>query len=305
MNENTPSLVFQRGLSLGPGRCRILAQLVEDDGDRPRQSLVLDWEEGADEPRVTPVGWIATRLTFAAGSDACALLGPEGDFAILSASGLRDEPVAVPAPGPEVMGHLRDLRTIAGHFVAAGMGRQVYVRGGGGDWRRLDEGVLADPADLAITGFNAIDGSDLDHLHAAGFGGEIWYRDGDAWRPADSPTNLVLYSLVAVSADEIYAAGQSGVVLRGCRDTWQALVPPDPADDIWDVAWFDGRLFVATRTAVFVREGDAFRPLPIGASGPGAAQALHAGHGALWSFGASHLAWSEDGETWRSVGTES
>ncbi|MFO7607684.1 MAG: hypothetical protein R6X35_00615 [Candidatus Krumholzibacteriia bacterium] len=299
------TLVFQCGLSLGPGRCAVLAQMGDDDSDRPRESLVLTWAQGSD-PIATPLGWIATRLATAGGPDEIAVMGPEGDFGIIAAAGLRHEPLQPAGPGPDTMGHLRDLQAIGGRYLAAGMGRQVYLRAAPGRWERLDDGALADPAALEVTGFNAVDGVDLDHLNGVGFGGEIWYRDGEAWRRVDSPTNLVLYGIAAVSPDLVFAGGQAGVLLRGSRDRWVTLPQPLSTGDIWDLAWFRDRLYVATTAAVFVLDGnDELQPLDIGAGGPGAAQALHAAHGALWSFGASHLAWTEDGETWQSVRAES
>jgi hypothetical protein len=56
------------------------------------------------------------------------------------------------------------------------MGRQAYVRTGGGDWRRIDAGAGARVEERGVSGFEAVDGFSLSDLYAAGRRGQVHAR---------------------------------------------------------------------------------------------------------------------------------
>jgi hypothetical protein len=68
---------------------------------------------------------------------------------------------------------------------------------------------------------------------------------GDAWRASSSPTSSAIFDMVALSSDEIWAVGTSGLVMRGNGQQWTTLatgtfqtlhgVWPRTSTDVWVV----------------------------------------------------------------------
>jgi len=294
------TVCFVDGVSLGPGRCKVIAKFLVDerpeDEDTPANNAVLDWSRDREVTGLSvdfPIVRIALGPT------------PERDAFVAGRLGtigwIRNEKLIEEViHGPESYGFLRDLRTIGKHLYAAGMGRQVYCRVRNGAWVRFDEGLLNNPTDyLDVTGVNAIDGLNEGDIYAVGFNGEIWHRSENQWSPVDSPTNLILERVRAIDTDRIYACGQAGVLLRGHGQTWEIVEQVETEDDFWGLEWFLGKLYLATTNQLYrLKSNDTLEPIEQGLSGARTYSQLHAGHGALWSFGLHHLSWTEDGETW-------
>ncbi len=292
--------LYKSGFALGPGRCRVLAQSADLAAEDIAATLVLTW----DDRRIVGglrLAWIATRLAAAPGDGEVYIAGPGGVVATWHGDRLDHEVIDGSDDGPPGHGEIRDLRWVGKALYAAGMNRQVYRRVPGEPWRRHDAACLGDPKELEVFGFNAIDGVTEDDLYAVGFAGEIWHcRDGK-WRAADSPTNVILHRVRAAGPREIYAAGQMGVVLRGHDDVWDFLEHDLTEDDLWGMEWFQGRLYLASKSGLFRVDGDTLEKVDTGLGAGRTYAHLHSGGGALWSFGPLHLAWTTDGEHWHDV----
>jgi hypothetical protein len=84
---------------------------------------------------------------------------------------------------------------------------------------------------------NKIYGSNPQNLYAVGGAGTIVRFDGTTWQRQESGTTLALSDVYGVSANEVYATGNSrafsrGVVLKGNGQTWQTLIVSESADTI-------------------------------------------------------------------------
>jgi hypothetical protein len=65
--------------------------------------------------------------------------------------------------------------------------------------------------------------------------------------------------------------------------------------------WFDGKLYLADNRKLFLLTGpDELTPVDLG-FGPFGFGDLHAAGGALWSFGAKHVAMTTDGIRWHNM----
>jgi hypothetical protein len=292
-------ITFRSGVSLGPGRCRVVGQIDELMEKGSTDSELYEWSSLSGW-RTWSVNWVATGLTLVPGRvlsilvlgvDGIVCAETEGQFA-LEQLGKRI--------GDTCQGDLRDIRTIGAHAFACGMGRQVHRRDDHGVWTRYDQGVRQAPDDLSVAGFNAMDGADECHMLAAGFGGEIWQCNNNVWSRLDGATNMVLHGVRVVSRALAYVCGQRGVLLRIRENTCQ-VIHHDLEEDFWGLEWFKGRLYLATDHALFtLDENDVLKPVDVGAPQFTFGD-LHAWDGALWSFGPKHLAWTEDGERWHDI----
>jgi hypothetical protein len=59
-------------------------------------------------------------------------------------------------------------------------------------------------------------GSSGTDVYAVGTGPGIYHYDGNVWQPLAAPGQITetLYAVWARSADEVYAVGENGVILR-------------------------------------------------------------------------------------------
>lgn len=205
--------------------------------------------------------------------------------------------------GPQSEGFIRDLKIIGQHAYATGMGRQVYRRLGPGNWQRFVSGIADTSNDyLQVTGFNAIDGVSEEDIYAVGFDGEIWRCVRGQWHQITSPTNLILECVKAIKPDLVYAAGQAGILLRGCEDIWEFIDQTQTTQDFWGLEWFSGRLYLSTEEGLFrLNERDELEAVQMNLPEPRTYSQLDASNGALWSFGPKHLSWTVDGQTWNDV----
>jgi hypothetical protein len=236
--------------------------------------------------------WDATAIAVAKlPAEKVVLIGEDGDVSTYVA-GTRENDAIVPQP---VM--IRHARTIGGYVHACGMKRQVFKRVGEKQWADMSAPRAGDTEEY---GFEAIDGYAQNDIYAAGWGGEIWRYDGTAWTQCGSPTNVVLTSICCAPDGFVYAAGQGGVMVKGRGDAWALVDWEDEVTlDLWDVCWFQDKLYVATMFALFTLEnGNRLQEVNYGAMGPVTGFNFTTAEGVLWSIGKSDVA-SFDGTTWR------
>lgn len=297
-----PGWSFRSGLAASArellviGQSDVLAALGEPDSF----VLCLDRDTGRWNT-VAQVEWTAIRLDRCPpGQGRACLLGNRGDVAIIADDGSVAEEQVDPGPdGPWGSGDLRDLRLVGGALFACGMGRRVYRRAGPGRWSAEDAGMHQATPVPEISGLNAIHGRDGGLLHAAGFHGEVWWRDGSGWHGVDTPTNLVLHRILELPDGEVIACGQHGVVLAGARDRWRVLDTPDGTGDLWGLAWFrDAAWLAAERSLYRIGPDRQVAAVDTGLGATWGYRHLHAGDGVLWSIGSRSVAWTDDGVTW-------
>jgi hypothetical protein len=235
--------------------------------------------------------WNATAVAVAKlPSEKVVLIGEDGDVATY-VGGRREDETIVPQP---VM--IRNAREIGGHVHACGSKRQVFKRTGERQWIDMS---APRAAQTEVFGFEAIDGYADNEIYAVGWAGEIWRHDGAAWTQCGSPTNVILTTVCCAGNGLVYAAGQGGVLVSGRGDAWTPVDWEDEVTaDLWDLCWFQDRLYVATMSGLYTLDANRLVPVDYGAMGPVTGYSLSAAQGVLWSIGKADVA-SFDGTAWR------
>lgn len=270
--------------------------LAHDDPDEGNVTRILQCKSGSWIRR--SVGWGAVALTARLEpAPEVVVLGSEGGVLVASPTGSSAEQVRAGRDGRH--GVMRDARFIGADVFAVGMSRQVYRRTGKAQWVRANAGL--DPPKGAMTGLNGVDGTSAEDVLAAGFNGEIWHHDGAVWEPIVSPTNVALQRVRCAPDGMTYVCGAAGTLLRGDRSGFTPIAQDDTTENLYALEWFRGRLYVASARTLFVLQDDGLEEVEIGAGGPLTFGDLHAADGVLWSFGAKHLFWTEDGVSWTQV----
>jgi photosystem II stability/assembly factor-like uncharacterized protein len=146
-------------------------------------------------------------------------------------------------------------------------------------WTRIDEGL---PQKFNI---EAIDGFSGEDLYAVGNRGQIWQRAKGKWINHDVPTNADLNAVKCAGDGYVYAGGKAGVLVRGLKDTWAAVDHHEELDSVWDLEWFDGRLYLSTLDGVWVLGRKGLEPVDFGKDEPKSWYQLSAADDVLWSVG--------------------
>ncbi|MGE8358755.1 hypothetical protein [Pseudomonas sp.] len=195
---------------------------------------------------------------------------------------------------------LRSINCIGGYAYVCGMDRQVFKRLAPGEWVALHGDMPEQPADDLVFGFEAIHGFSESDLYAVGWHGEIWYRDGERWQRCVSPVSSILSDVHCAGDGWAYACGRNGVLLKGRAGQWTAIKHDRDGTDFWSLNWFQGQLYVASLTALYVLDGEALRLVDTGDVTPRSCHRLSSADGLLWSVGADDIL-SFDGVSWSRV----
>lgn len=236
---------------------------------------------------IKPAG--ADRIVFA--------LGPEGQLWELN-----------PAENSHVAGEIgisemswRRLAVVGGEVYACGMDRVVAVRTAPSKWRDISAPPAEGDED-AIVGFESLDGFAPHDLYAVGWRGEIWQRNGNAWRQLASPVSAHLNAVCCADDGFVYAVGDNGVMVRGRDDAWTE-VATGLTENLQDVRDYDGKVHVATDFALFELVGGKLAPVRAFAKKndrPRSCLRLSKAEDALVSLGPKDLFKLVDG-TWRRI----
>jgi hypothetical protein len=192
---------------------------------------------------------------------------------------------------------LRNVAVVDGIAVACGMKRQVYRRVAEKSWSTFS---APPPKQGENAGFEAICGFDATEIYAVGWNGEIWEWTGSTWAKHDSPTNLILTGATCAEDGNVYICGQTGTLLRGRHDRWELIELEDFDEDLWDVHWFDGRLYLASMTSLYTYMPAGLLPVDFGEDAPATCYRLSDAEGVLWSVGSDDV-FSFDGTAWLRV----
>ncbi len=224
------------------------------------------------------------------------VVGHEGEILAGPLGTLKEEESIEIDPPEGKSGHLRCARAIGGRAYIAGMDRQVYRRAAKGRWEAVDAGLPYEEEE--VVSFEAIDGFSENEIYAVGRKGEIWRFDGKRWRQIDTPTNLILLGVHCAEDGVVYVCGQVGTLLRGRNDEWEIVKQKATQQDFWDVAWFKGSLYLATRDVLYVLRDGQMAPVDYGDDDiPFSFYRFSVSPAELWTIG-SKDAMRFDGTTW-------
>ncbi len=275
----------------------VLAHPAEPDALDEDDPLSYLLQRTGKEWDALPIDWEAPILAIEREPLVVNAIGIGGEVLRLAGGNVSGEYVDPDPDAPEALGWLRGARAIGPCVFTVGMGRQVYVREGGG-WRCIDQAIRQQGPQPV--GFEAVDGTSERDVYAVGLEGEIFRYDGARFRKLDSPTNIALRDVRAVARDRVFVCGTAGILLRGAGDHFEAVDHRSTEENLYALEWFREQLYVATLKAVYRLDGDALVPVDLGIPDL-TAGSLHAADGVLWSCGARHLASTTDGMTWTPV----
>jgi hypothetical protein len=287
---------FTRGAVIAKDRGYVLAFLESLGDERESTTCLLRWDGQKWSSWV--VEWNVSSVIAASRPNRRLMaVGPGGRFRLGTPARVVEEEIDTTPNGPRYRGMLRDVRLIGKTVFVAGIGRQVYRRAAPGRWVRADRGVLAPKGKAKGTGFNSIDGFAKNDVYAVGGRGEIWHFNGKAWEELDSPTDRMLERVICAPDGKVYVCGQSGLLLRGRQDAWEAIEHQTTKDDLWGMTWFKDRLWVTTLEAVYSLEADD--SLKRSDQGTPALTCgwLDAKDDVMWSVGENDIAYF-DGKDW-------
>lgn len=233
------------------------------------------------------VGWPAISMATAKPSGttrAVVAVGMNGEYweldyeALKVATGRIDN-----APYP-----VRAVSAIGDNIYLCGMGRLVLRRQGIGLWTDIGPDAPL-PLDEAI-GFEDIAGFSEHEIYAAGWQGEIWWRDQGQWRQVDSPVSANFNAVTCAPDGNVYIVGDNGAMLRGRREQWEVL-DIGRGENLMDVASFGSQVYVVTDFRILRLEDDVLVNDAnfVGDDRPATCLYLHRGEDALFSMGPKDL----------------
>lgn len=221
----------------------------------------------------------------------------QGYYSVTLRSGMKSGDIleeASPPPKKKRTASFRSVAAIGGKAYAVGLRGLVYRFDDIGRWTRIDDGLPETFNIQAIDGFGASD------LYAVGRQGSLWQFDGKAWVERELPTDQHLTSVKCAGDAKVYAAGHHGILVRGRDDAWEVVDHGQTDDDIWDLEWFERKLYVSTMSAVCFLKGDALQAVDFGDDAPRSCYQLSAAKGVMWSNGEFDIM-SFDGKKWTRV----
>jgi hypothetical protein len=279
----------------GAARFKDLIYLIAKDRGLVSQDIVHSRFIAFDQLKFAHMGdrnWNAVAICVAEKpTKKMVAVGEDGDVVTYTGGKLSEELID---PRPAV---LRGIGVVDGIPFACGMKRQVYRRIGESSWLGMHAPA---PGAGENAGFEAIGGFTGNEIYAVGWNGEIWQWDGVNWINHSSPTNLILTGVWCGADEQVYICGQHGTLIRGRYAAWEVVDLEDMIDDLWDLYWFNDRLYVATMTMLYTFADDHLDPVIFGADRPRTCYRLTAAEGVLWSVGSDDV-FSFDGAQWTRV----
>jgi hypothetical protein len=199
-------------------------------------------------------------------------------------------------------GLMRAIRGIAGgRAYAVGTGRQAYCRENTGQWRCIDQWSQTDSKALTKFSFESIDGFSEEDIYIVGWEGEIWHYDGKKFKQMQSPTNLGLHQVACAADGLVYIVGKNGILIRGRDDRWEIIEQDKTTADIWGVAWFQGKAYVATTHMVYSLVGNNLEQIDFGKDAiPASCYHLSTADDVMWSIGPEDIV-EFDGKNWARI----
>jgi hypothetical protein len=281
----------------GTARFRDLLYVVGTDRAEPGATSSSTRFIGFDRGQLTHLGerpWACTAV--------CVVRKPSERFVAIGTSGqvftwltgvAMDESV-----GPEAGLDIRRASTLDGFAVACGANGRVFLRTDEGTWIPFHasghDGAKAPD-------FEAIGGISRTDAYAVGKGGAVYHWDGGSWTSCGTPVTSTLTGVAMTTGGEtVFVTGLDGTLLRGSKGVFERIQIQGLRDDLQDCVWFDGKLYVATLTGLFVLNDSSLVPVDVTAAEGTTYRHLAESEGVLWSIGA-HDVFCLDGTRWSRV----
>jgi hypothetical protein len=99
---------------------------------------------------------------------------------------------------------------------------------------------------------------------------------------------------------KVYLAGHGGMLIQGRGDLWEIIPQEATQDDIWDIEWFNGELYVSTMHTVYRLTGERLDVVNFGDDAPKSCYQLSSANGVMWSNGEFDIM-SFDGQKWSRI----
>ncbi|TLG77087.1 hypothetical protein [Culicoidibacter larvae] len=152
------------------------------------------------------------------------------------------------------------IRRIDDYAWAACGRRMVYQRTEMGTWVNVREGFAPDMSRFgelnnSDCGFEDIDGFSAQDVYAAGGKGDVWHYDGAAWNDCEFSTDDYIYA-VCCAADGYVYIGARSALWRGKSKRWEKLCDLPQREEINDMRWFAGKLWIAYDYTLHMWDGE-------------------------------------------------
>lgn len=210
-----------------------------------------------------------------------------GYYTVNSVSGVMSSTIDASIQG------FRSVAEIGGYAFAVGLRGVVYRLDKPGQWTSLRKN-LPDTFDG-----QAIHGSGIDDIYAVGRDGQVWHFDGTQWVQEAVPTTATLTCVICVGNDIVYAGGHHGILLEKKDGAWQTI-ETKMDDNIWDLAWFNNKLYVSSLKHVYHLDNNSLSIVDFGEDKPKSCYQLSTAAGVMWSNGESDIM-SFDGTKWTRI----
>ena len=253
----TPIGSYVAGAPRDPRYCYLVLTLDELSAEGTRHSVLMAWADGRFGKAGQTAWHTAGLAALRAPREHAVAVGEYGHCAAYGPGGyLVRERIGDDDTGPRRRGPLRGVRAISGGVYVVGMDRQAYLRRAENDWIAIATGLPPRDPGAEPVGLEAVDGFGESDIYAVGWNGEIWHFNGAQWRPVASPTNLILTGVCCAGDGKVYACGRHGLLVAGRGDSWSVIVQSVITDDVWGLAWFQDRLYLATFTTLYSLRDD-------------------------------------------------
>jgi hypothetical protein len=224
-------------------------------------------------------------------------LSEEGYYSIITAAGnylgnIPDD--SSPAPDKPRFYGFRSLSSVDGMAYAVGLRGMVYRMDEMQKWTRIDD-YLPETFDI-----QALDGFDGSNLFAVGWNGELWRYTDSSWLKEELPTNENLTAVKCGGDGNVYIAGHNGMLLYGRPGIWEVIENECFDSDIWDLEWFENRLYISTLSGVYVLKGSDIEKVEFSDDKPKSYYQLSTADNVLWSNGEYDI-FSYDGIKWTRI----
>ena len=226
-------------------------------------------------------------------------LTKSGVVAIAADKGIVFEKIADAGVEAGGYGYMKRINHISGGLFACGDLRQIYRRVDG-RWMHFDRNVLSEDRYAVADALNDIDGISASNLYAVGDHGNIFYNDGHQWNYVSAPTNVDLERVICVASDEIYIAGNNGLLLRGCHSKLEIAADAGIRSRFWGLADNQGTIFTCSARAVYAYRNGTLEAVPITIPFKGALHRLTASKEYLWAVGTNSIL-KFDGARWEEL----